>query len=58
MKIKIMQEVPVNLRLRPRVGDIYDVVRIEERGRIYVYFIMVNGFEVGILSRESKIIAE
>ena len=59
MKIRITEEIPT--AIKPKVGEIYEVTRTEERkGRRYgggtIYFINVRGEEVGILSREMEIV--
>lgn len=60
MKIKITDHIPVEERIRPKVGGIYEVVEKEERddrGHI-VYFIEVGGERVGVFGRECEIIRE
>lgn len=59
MKIRITEEIPT--AIKPKVGEVYEVTRTEERkGRGYrggiIYFINVCGEEVGILSREMEIV--
>lgn len=57
MRIKITSHVPTNPS--PTVGEEYDVVRIKERSPREggnVYFVMCNEVEVGVLSREMKVI--
>lgn len=59
MKIKITTRVPVEERIRPTVGEIYEVTDYDDRGRGgRVYFIEVNGERVGILARECEIVRE
>lgn len=59
MKIRITEEIPT--AIKPKVGEVYEVTRTEERkGRGYgggtIYFINVHGEEVGILSREMEVV--
>ena len=59
MKIKITEEIPT--AIKPKVGEVYEFTRTEERkGRGYgggiIYFIKVGGAEVGVLGREMKIV--
>ena len=59
MKIRITEEIPT--AIKPKVGEVYEVTRTEERkGRGYgggiIYFTNVRGEEVGILSREKEIV--
>lgn len=59
MKIKITARVPVEERIRPAVGEVYEVTDCDDRdsgGR--VYFIRVNGERVGILARECEAVRE
>lgn len=59
MKIKITVHVPVEKRIRPAVGEVYNVTDCAdcdcgER----VYFIEVNGERVGILAHECELVGE
>ena len=59
MKIRITEEIPT--AIKPKVGEVYEVTRTERRkgrgcGGGYVYFIKVDGKEVGGLGREMKIV--
>lgn len=59
MKIRITEEIPTVIK--PKVGEVYEVTRTEERKRRgyrggIIYFINVHGEEVGILSREMEIV--
>lgn len=59
MKIRIIEEIPT--AIKPKVGEVYEVMRTEKRkgrgcGGGYVYFIKVGGEEVGVLDREMKIV--
>lgn len=59
MKIKITTRVPVEERIRPAVGEVYEVTDYDDRdsgGR--VYFIEVNGERVGVLGRECEVVRE
>lgn len=59
MKIKITDHVPVEERIRPSEGEVYEVTDYNDRdlgGR--VYFIRVNGERVGILARECEVVPE
>lgn len=59
MKIKITARVPVEERICPVVGEVYEVTDCDDRdcgGR--VYFIEVKGERVGILARECEFIRE
>lgn len=60
MKIRITERLPVEERIRPIVGGIYEVVETEtDRGQT-VYFIKVGGERerVGVFARECEIINE
>lgn len=53
MRIKIVSHVPTIPS--PNVGQEYDVVRIKERSNREggnIYFVVCDGQEVGVLSRE------
>ena len=57
MKIRITEEIPT--AIKPKVGEVYEVIRTErrkERRGAYIYFIKVGGEEVGILGREMEIV--
>lgn len=59
MRIKIINHVPTDPS--PVIGEEYEVVKIVKRSHREggnVYFVMCNGVEVGVLSREMKIIEE
>lgn len=58
MKIQILTDVPVPQDIKPKIGETYEVIEKEFRGRHMVYFINVNGARVGILGRECKVIEE
>lgn len=54
MKIRIIMQVPtIN---SPKVGEVYEVTRIEERPPRVIYFVMCEGEEVGVLSHEMKVV--
>ena len=55
MKIKIISHIPVATEIKPKVGTIYEVTRITNN-REKIYFISVNGTEVGILDHECELI--
>lgn len=55
MKIRITEEIPT--AIKPKVGKIYEVTRTEERKRCgTIYFINVQGEEIGILGREMEVV--
>lgn len=58
LKIKITKEIPVEKRLRPAVGGVYDVLRKEIRSAGKLYFVEVGGHEVGVFWHECEIISE
>lgn len=59
MIIKILTIVPVAKEVRPKIGEEYEVIKIERRDRNnIVYFIKVNNKEVGILPHECIITKE
>lgn len=59
MKIKITTRVPVEARIRPVVGEVYEVTDYDARDRGgRVYFIEVNGERVGVLARECEVVRE
>lgn len=62
MKVRVISNIPVELKKRPIVGNIYEVTRSQDRPREFgggkVNFINVNGNEVGVLDREVEIINE
>lgn len=59
MKIKITKHVPVEERIRPGVGEVYEVTDSDERDRGgRVYFIEVNGERLGVLARECEVVRE
>lgn len=51
MKIRIKREIPVEPKYRPEVGGVYEVIRenVASGGRLF--FIEVNGQEVGVYER-------
>lgn len=54
MKIRITMPVPtIN---SPKVGEIYEVTRIEERPPRTIYFVMCESEEVGVLSHEMEVV--
>ena len=54
MIIRIIMPVPtIN---SPKVGEVYEVTRIEERPPRIIYFVMCEGEEVGVLSHEMEVI--
>ena len=55
MKIRITSEIPVGEKDRPEVGKSYDVTRVTNDRRT-LYFISVNGREVGIWDHECEVI--
>lgn len=59
MKIRIKRHIPVEERCRPIVGETYEVIR-EERGSTgNIFFIEVNGQEVGVFKRgECEVVPE
>ncbi len=57
LKIKILERVPVELSVRPTIGEIYDVVRFYEPRNLA--FVEVNGSEIGVyLGHEAEIVGE
>lgn len=59
MKIKITSKVPVVKSLRPEIGSEYEVVREGEcPPSRTLYFIDVNGTEVGVWDNECEVIEE
>lgn len=52
MKIKIINEIPVEKKYKPVVGNVYDVTRVQgaTQSSAPLFFIEVNGSEVGILA--------
>ena len=57
-KIRITQELPINLKFRPVKGKVYDVYA---EGVQYVrkaYFIIVGGIQVGVLEGECEVVNE
>lgn len=51
MKIKIIENIPVEEQYKPTVGETYEVVKVKNKPdskRPHLYFIMVNGQEVGV----------
>lgn len=54
VKNRITMQVPtIN---SPKVGEVYEVTRIEERPPRVIYFVMCEGEEVGILSHEMEVV--
>lgn len=58
-RIKITKLIPVQEHVRPKEGNIYDVIRAEKKegqaiGRRRIYFIKVNGTEVGVFPEECE----
>lgn len=54
MKIRITMQVPtIN---SPKVGEVYEVTRIEERSPRVIYFVICEGEEVGVLSHEMEVV--
>lgn len=59
LKIKIKAPLPVEERIRPAVGGIYEVVETEKRGRTgKIYFIQSNGERVGVFPHECELVPE
>lgn len=58
LKIKITQEIPVEKSLRPTVGGVYKVLREERRNVGRIYFVEVDGHEVGVLGHECEKLEE
>lgn len=59
MKIKIKEPLPVEERIRPEVGSIYDVVETEHKNRGGdIYFIESKGERVGVFARECEVLRE
>ena len=59
MKIKITSPLPVEERIRPTLGGIYDVTETENRkGAGELYFIQSNGERVGVFARECEVVPE
>lgn len=63
MKIKIKQQIPTENP--PKVGEIYEITRIEREHRVRkqrnerkIYFIELDGVEVGIYEHECEIVEE
>ena len=54
MKIRIIMPVPTIKS--PKVGEVYEVTRIEERPPRVIYFVMCEGEEVGVLSHEMEVV--
>lgn len=47
MKIKILQELPVQEEMRPPIGSVHEVID-ETSGRDRIYYINFNGKKVGV----------
>ena len=63
MKIKIVEEIPVEEKVKPKVNEIYDVVDIKEpeRGKRHdrkIYYIIVNNEVVGIFDNECVVLED
>ena len=59
MKIKIIAQIPVEEHIRPIMGEVYEVMGTETRGRTgEIYFIEVNGERVGVFNHELEIVQE
>ena len=59
MKIKITHSVPVEPRIRPMIGEVYEAVTSKREGsRRTLYFIRVNGEQVGVFSNECQVVTE
>ncbi|MCI2105429.1 MAG: hypothetical protein LKK00_01730 [Intestinimonas sp.] len=59
MKIRVLEELPVEPFNRPKVGGVYEVVESEPRqygGTLY--FIEIKGVKVGVFARECEVIRE
>lgn len=57
MKIKIIREVPVNEKYKPKIGEVYEAVELErkrERGPKLTYEIEVNGEKVKLYDCEAE----
>lgn len=53
MKIKITAVVPVETKVRPIIGNTYEVIRFKYIGAYAkLFFIEVNGEEVGVYEKE------
>lgn len=62
MKIKIIMIVPVSPSVQPKVGEIYEVEKVEERefirGSRRGYWIRVNKKRVKVWAEECEIVEE
>jgi hypothetical protein len=59
MKIKIIKEIPT--QVKPKVGELYDVIEMHERKRSEggnMYFIICEGVKLGILKHECEVVKE
>ena len=60
MKIRITQELPLEEKFRKLapVGSMHDVVRIKDDRRPALYFIVLDGEEVGVYQRDECEVVE
>lgn len=61
MKIKIVSNIPVEEKVKPKINEIYEVVdiKIPEGGRgnnRTLYYIIVNNEMVGIFNNECEVV--
>ena len=55
-KIRITADIPVAEGNRPKIGSTYEVNSEEEKRGRRIYFITVNGSEVGVYDNECEVV--
>ncbi|MBQ7673564.1 MAG: hypothetical protein IJT36_03445 [Alphaproteobacteria bacterium] len=58
LRVRITQAIPVDERIRPRLGKCYDVLQETKVNGLSAYVIRVNGMETTIYKFECKEIDE
>lgn len=58
MKIKITKRVPVEENVRPKIGEVYNVLHSKKYDCKKVYFINANESVLGVLSDECEVIED
>lgn len=61
MKIKILKDIPVLEKYRPVKGETYEVCKKDfypESTQVHLYFISINGEDVGVYPIECEVVEE
>lgn len=58
MKIKITKELPVAENVRPEVGSVHEVIGKTAAPMRFMYFIQMDGAQIGVEPSECEVVEE